>query len=152
MENMLASTACDLGKRLLKDNPDNERVYLVNEPLNENIQRKVTFQPVPAEETGWEDEGYAIDFSVELPANGTTVSSAVDALDRNAEKHGAYDKFTVLADNASYVGENDEAIKLSIEYFFEETQPEAHLSLGDLITQCEPIEQALRATAEELIA
>lgn len=149
---MLASTAYDLGKRLLEDNPDNEKVCLINEPLGENIQRKVTFQPVPAEGTGWEEEGYAIDFSVELPANGNTVSSAVDALDRNAEKHGAYDKFTVLADNASYVGENDETLKLSIEYFFEEIQPEAHRSLGELIAQCEPIERALRETAEELIA
>lgn len=52
MENMLASTAYDLGKKLLEDDPDNGGVCLINEPLGENMQRKVTFQPVPAEGTG----------------------------------------------------------------------------------------------------
>ena len=147
MNDMLAYSAYDLGEKL-RDNTNDNKVYLINEQLNNHARRKVSFCAVDTENSGW-DKGYALDFIVEMPATGKDMSAIYDVLNYNAKQHDIYHKFSLLSEEVNY--DNTGNIIISMELYMDETQPEAHTVLRDVIVLYAPIEQALFDTAKACV-
>lgn len=150
MNDMLAYSAYDLGEKL-QDTTDN-KVYLINEQLDTHTRRKVSFCPVDTENSGW-DKGYALDFIVEIPetpATGNNTSAIYDVLNHTAKQHGIYREFSLLSEEVHY-DDNTGNIVISTELYLDETQPEAHTPLREVIVSCSSIEQVLVDTAKACV-
>lgn len=145
MNDMLVYSAYDLSEKL-RDNTTDNKVYLINEQLDNNTRRKVSFCAVDTENSGW-DKGYALDFIVEIPATDNNASAIYDVLNHTAKQHGIYREFSLLSEEVHY-DDNTGNIVISMELYMDETQPEAHTVLRDVIESCSSIEQVLVDTAK----
>ena len=145
MNDMLVYSAYDLSEKL-RDNTTDNKVYLINEQLDNNTRRKVSFCAVDTENSGW-DKGYALDFIVEIPATDNNTSAIYDVLTHTAKQHGIYREFSLLSEEVHY-DDNTGNIVISMELYMDETQPEAHTVLRDVIASCSSIEQVLVDTAK----
>lgn len=148
MNDMLAYSAYDLGEKL-RDNTTDNKVYLINEQLDNNTRRKVSFCAVDTENSGW-DKGYALDFIVEIPATDNNMSAIYDVLNHTAKQHDIYNKFSLLSEEVHH-DDNTGNIVISMELYLDETQPEAHNVLRDVIVSCSSIEQVLVDTAKACV-
>ena len=138
---LLSATPYDLGAKMLSNNI--ARFEIVNTPFNDSIRRKVVFGVVDNDEFSDDDQGYYVDFIFECMKTDKSPEALCIEFMSTPEIDAIAQEFLPLGEDVRYVDNEENIVKISLEYYLEETQEEANWTFEKILDKFTLLDNAI---------